>query len=121
MKMASNSMVAAVGIAATLTPTWVWAQQPAESGSYACGPYMMDWGAGGYGMMIFGPLFMILVLALVIALAVFLVRWLGGPWHSVQPPFQMPPRTPLDILRERYARGEIDKAEFEERRSVLGD
>ncbi len=121
MKIASNSMVAAVGIAAALAPTWVWAQQPAEPGRYACGPSMMDWGAGGYGMMIFGPLFMILVLALVIALAVFLVRWLGGPWHSVQPPYQMPPGTPLDILRERYARGEIDKAEFEERRSVLGD
>ena len=58
-------------------------------------------------MMIFGPLFMILVLAVVIAAAVLLVRWLGGPWHSVQPPYHMPAaRTPLDILKERYARGE---------------
>lgn len=73
-------------------------------------------------MMIFGPLFMILVLAVVIAVAVLLVRWLGGPWHSVQPPYHMPPgRTPLDILKERYARGEIDKEEFEERRRILGD
>jgi len=30
-------------------------------------------------------------------------------------------RTPLDILRERFARGEIDKDEFEERRRVLGE
>ncbi len=73
-------------------------------------------------MTIFGPVFMILVLAVVIAVTVLLVRWLGGPWHSVQPPCHMVPvRTPLDILKERYARGEIDKEEFEERRRILGD
>lgn len=72
----------------------------------------------GYGM-IFGPLFLILVLALVIGVAVLLVRGLAGPWHGTQP---MPPgRTPLDILKERFARGEIDKDEFEQRRRVLGD
>jgi uncharacterized membrane protein len=30
-------------------------------------------------------------------------------------------RTPLDTLKERFARGEIDKAEFEERRRALGE
>jgi len=82
---------------------------------------MMDWGGGGYGM-IFGPLFMILVLAVVIAVAVLLVRGLAGPGHPTQPSHPAPPpRTPLDILRERYARGEIDTQEFEERRRILGD
>jgi putative membrane protein len=70
--------------------------------------------------MVLGPLFMILVLALVIAVAILLVRWLAGPSQGT---LQLgpPARTPLDILRERFARGEIDKDEFEERRRVLGD
>lgn len=71
--------------------------------------------------MILGPLFMILVLALVITVAVLLVRWLAGAWHAPQPPPVPPTRTALEILKERYARGEIDKAEFDERRRVLGE
>jgi putative membrane protein len=70
---------------------------------------------------IFGPLFMILFLGVLVALAVVLARWLGGPWPGT-PPHQLPPaRTPLDILKERFARGEINKAEFEDRRRVLGE
>ncbi|MBR2813103.1 MAG: SHOCT domain-containing protein [Reyranella sp.] len=80
----------------------------------------MMWGGGWYGM-IFGPLVMILVLAVIIALAVLLVRWLGGPWPGSAWHQAAPAHTPLDILRERFARGEIDKQEFEERRRVLGE
>ena len=61
---------------------------------------------------------MILVLALVIAAVVLLIRWAGGQLPG-RAPHQG--RSPLDILKERYARGEIDKNEFEERRRVLGD
>ena len=60
------------------------------------------------------------VLAVVIAAAVLLVRGIGGPWQGATTP-QMPQApAPLDILKERFARGEIDKNEFEERRRVLG-
>ena len=110
-----NPMVAAAGAATAVVPTWAWAQVPSDADRYAYGPHMM-WGFG----MIFGPLFFILVLALVIAVAVLLVRWLAGPWQAASHPLP-PGRTPLDILKERFARGEIDKDEFEERRRVLGD
>jgi putative membrane protein len=120
-----NSVQLAVvaGTAFALAPAWALAQGTSdpERYGYGYGPHMMWWGGGWYGM-IFGPLMMILVLAAVIAVAVLLVRWLGGPWQGTVPPHHATPgRTPLDILKERFARGEIDKEEFEERRRVLGD
>ena len=82
---------------------------------------MMWWNDGGYGMF-FGPLFMILILAATIAAIVFLVRWLGGTQQGFGPASLTPPvQTPLDILKERFAKGEINKEEFDERRRVLGD
>jgi len=108
----------AAGISALLIiSTSVWPQQgPSGTEGYPYGPHMA-WSGGWYGM-IFGPLFMILTLAAVIAVAALLVRWIGGPWHAAQPSHG---RTALDILKERYARGEIDKDEFDERRRVIGD
>ena len=100
-------------IVSALIPLSAWAADaPAEP--YTWGHHMM-WG-GGYGM-IFGPLFMVLMIAVVIAAAVFIVRLLGGPWTGAAPPH----RTALDILKERFARGEIDKNEFEERRRIMGE
>jgi putative membrane protein len=116
----SHSALAALGAALALAPSWVWAQAPSDAERYGYGPHKMWWG-GGWAGMILGPLFMILVLAVSIALVMLLARSMGGPWHGA-PPYQGPPsRTPLDILRERFARGEIDKQEFEERRRVLGE
>ena len=113
------AMKSSLSVAAALVPvSALAAETPAES--YTWGHPMM-WGWGWSGM-IFGPLFMILVLAVVIAVAVLIVRSLGGPWYGAAPPHYSPPgRTPLDILKERFARGEIDKDEFEDRRRVLGE
>ena len=84
------------------------------------GPHMM-WG-GGWLHMFFGFLMMLLFLGLIVALVVIGVRWLGSAEHS---PFRHGPRpgerSALDILKERLARGEIDVAEFEERRRALGE
>lgn len=77
----------------------------------------MMWDGGWYGM-IFGPLFMVVV----IVAAVLIVRSLGGPWQGAAPPHHPPAgRAPIDILKERFARGEINKEEFEERRRIIGD
>jgi len=81
------------------------------------GPHM--WHGGWHGW-VFGPIMMILFIAVIVAVIVLLVRWLGGAGHGHAP--HVPPgKTPLDILKERFARGEIDVTEFEERRKVLED
>lgn len=76
--------------------------------------HVMPW----YGM-IFGPLMMITVLATVVVVAVLLVRWLGGGVSHGE--HRTISKGPLDILKERFAKGEIDKEEFEERRRVLDE
>ena len=77
---------------------------------------MMDWGAmWGTGMMLFMIIFWGAVLALVIVGIVYLFRLLqasGGERMRGQ-------ETPLDILQKRYASGEIDKKEFEEKKKDL--
>lgn len=76
---------------------------------------MMDWGSGGGGGY-FG-LMHLLWWALVVIGIVLLVRWLPGAGRSAS---QSEPDRSLTILRERYARGEIDKAEFDARKRDLG-
>ena len=71
------------------------------------------------GMMIFGLLMMIAFWGGVVLLIVLAIRWISGGLGGHPPGGGG--RSALDILRERYARGEIDAAEFEERRRVLGD
>lgn len=77
------------------------------------GPAMM-WDGGG-GPWLLGPLMMLVFWGIVIAALVFAFQWLAPAGAPVQPG-----ETPLDILKERFARGEIDKEEFELRRQVLG-
>lgn len=78
------------------------------------------WDGGWHGWFI-GPVMMILFVIVAVVLVVILVRWLGAPGHTAPHQQLSQHRKPLDILKERFARGEIDKDEFEERRRVLGE
>jgi putative membrane protein len=74
---------------------------------------MYDWHWGwGWGM----GLSMILFWALIIVAIVALVRWLNGRDRAGD---DQRSEKPLDVLKRRYARGEIDKEEFHERKRVL--
>lgn len=70
--------------------------------------------------MIFGSLMMILFWAGIIVVIVLAVRWMGGG-SSQGSGSQQSGTQALDILQKRFAQGEIDKAEFEERRRLLSE
>lgn len=75
------------------------------------------WGMGGDFGMGFGMIISVLFWVLVIVGVVLLVRWLGA--GASQQPSAPRPETPLDVLKKRYARGEIGKEEFEEKKRDL--
>ena len=74
---------------------------------------MMNWGNYGWGMG-FGWIFMILFWAVVILGIVYIVQAISRRTRQ-----SGPDETPLDILKKRYAKGEISKEEFERMKDDL--
>jgi putative membrane protein len=60
---------------------------------------------------------MLLFWVLVIVGIVVLVKWLAGQSSSRR---ESHGKTALEILQERYARGEIDRDEYEQKKRDLG-
>lgn len=71
----------------------------------------MGWG-GGYGML--GGLMMLVFWGVVIALVVMAVRWFSSGAQTKQEP-----QDALEILKSRFANGELDEEQYRKRKSVL--
>lgn len=75
-------------------------------------------GGFGYGGMMFGGLLMLAFWVLVIVGVIWLVLTLTRSGQTV--PGAPGAAKPLDTLRERYAKGEITKEQYEEIKRDLG-
>ena len=80
---------------------------------------MMDWGWHGLGMgaseLLFGLLFFAVQVLFIAGVILLIARLVRGSAGSVGGP----EGAGMQILEERYARGEITRDEFLERRAVL--
>jgi putative membrane protein len=92
-----------------LLPGLVFAQERPYDWDWGMHP--MRWMGGMWGL---GMMFMMLIFwALVITAIVLGVRWLANQGKETRDD------KALEILRQRYARGEIEKEEFEAKRKDL--
>ena len=113
------SMAGALCLAASSAMAQV-GEIPDRNGLYYHGHDMM-WGGsqwGGFGMVL-GPIFMILIVVGIVAGIIYLLRLFGvaGPAASSHAAHDRA----LALLKERYAKGEIDSTEFSERKKLLAD
>jgi uncharacterized membrane protein len=79
------------------------------------------WPMPFFGMMM--PVMMVIFLAVAFVIIFLLMRAFGlrpAEWRGSRPCAGIgPQRTSLDILNERFARGEIDQAEYEAKRRII--
>lgn len=94
------------GVAAVGLPTAAWAQ---EQWYWGWHPMWAMWGAWGVGMML---VFLTFWVGLIVGL-IALVRWLATQGRESRTD------TALEVLRQRYARGEINKDEFDAKKRDL--
>ena len=89
-----------------------WAQQ-GNYGGWHMGPGAM---MGGWGMGWFGMIMMVVFWGLIIVALVVFIKWLASATRGGSQPSESGKPSALEILKERYASGKIDKSEFEEKK-----
>ena len=84
------------------------------------GPYNHGWMFDGGIGMLFGALWMILFWGIPFLLIIALLKYLfAKPREKDLREAPSEPKTPLDILKETYARGEISRDEYLQKRDDL--
>jgi putative membrane protein len=70
----------------------------------------------GWWQVIFGALTMILYVGAIVAVAVLIVRWLGG--GALETAVPVKPKEPRGGLAQRFGSGEFDNGEVDERKRM---
>ena len=84
------------------------------------GPYDHSWMFQGGGGMFLGSLGMILIWGIPLLILFALLKYLFGKPHGASGEKNLSEKkTPLDILKEAYARGEISREEYLQKRDDL--
>jgi putative membrane protein len=93
--------LAALAQAAQSSPEWNWP-----------GHWHMMWGAG-WGFWWIFPLFMVFMMVMCVLIV------MRGPWGHSHRPGADATTSALQILNERFAKGEIKKEEYEEKKAAI--
>jgi|GEM_PF-257448 len=96
------------------SPTW-GSPETVSTSTYLSSNMMG--GGMGWGGMFLGPIFISLIIILIIGLPLFFLKVSSSNTFFKRDSDLS--QTPLEILKKRYARGEIDKNEYQERKSEL--
>ena len=87
-------------------PSWYWH-----------GPWQGPWHGSQFWWIC--PIVMLFIFFVFIA--IFFARrhhW-GSPWHMMDRAWGSPTHSALQILNERFARGEIEKDEYEDKKAII--